>query len=46
MHVEVKTTLETILKEISSPARKVITIEDPILNRIDDINQIQVNGEI
>lgn len=40
------TTLYTILKKISSPTRKVITIEDPIEYRMDDINQVQVNSEI
>jgi type IV pilus assembly protein PilB len=40
------TTLYTILKKISSPRRKVITIEDPIEYRLDGINQVPVNDEI
>jgi type IV pilus assembly protein PilB len=40
------TTLYTILKEISSPEKKVVTIEDPIEYRLDGINQVPVNDEI
>jgi type IV pilus assembly protein PilB len=40
------TTLYTILKNISSPEKKVITIEDPIEYRLDGINQVPVNEEI
>jgi type II secretory ATPase GspE/PulE/Tfp pilus assembly ATPase PilB-like protein len=40
------TTLYTILKKISSPEKKVVTIEDPIEYRLDGINQVPVNDEI
>ena len=40
------TTLHAILKKISSPEKKVITIEDPIEYRLDGINQVPVNDEI
>ncbi|MDR1401536.1 MAG: GspE/PulE family protein [Puniceicoccales bacterium] len=40
------TTLYTILKKISSPEKKVVTIEDPIEYRLDGINQVPVDDEI
>ncbi|MDR3143920.1 MAG: GspE/PulE family protein [Puniceicoccales bacterium] len=40
------TTLYTILKKISSPRRKVLTIEDPIEYRLDGINQVPVDDAI
>jgi general secretion pathway protein E len=40
------TTLNGILREINSPSKKIITIEDPIEFLIDGIDQIQTNTEI
>ena len=40
------TTLYTILKKISSSAKKIITIEDPIEYRLDGVNQVAVNDDI
>lgn len=40
------TTLYSILKEISSPEKNIITIEDPIEYLIDDVNQAQINPKI
>lgn len=38
------TTLYALLKEISTPAVNVVTIEDPVEYEIEGINQIQVNN--
>lgn len=40
------TTLNGILREIYSPEKKIITIEDPIEFLIDGIDQIQINTDI
>jgi type IV pilus assembly protein PilB len=37
------TTLYATLKELNSPERKIITIEDPVEYRMAGVNQIQVN---
>lgn len=38
------TTLYTLIKMLSSPQVSIVTIEDPIEYAVDDIEQIQVNG--
>lgn len=40
------TTLYSILNEIKSPAKNIITIEDPVEYKLDGINQVQVKPEI
>jgi len=40
------TTLYAALRQVSSPTRKVITIEDPVEYQLDGINQIQVRPKI
>lgn len=40
------TTLYAAIREINSPERNIITIEDPVEYRIKGINQIQVNPRI
>jgi general secretion pathway protein E len=40
------TTLYSALKRINTPARKIITIEDPVEYQMDGINQIHVNPQI
>ncbi|MDR4506490.1 MAG: GspE/PulE family protein [Candidatus Scalindua sp.] len=40
------TTLYAALKEIISPALKIVTIEDPVEYSIEGVNQIQVNHKI
>jgi type IV pilus assembly protein PilB len=40
------TTLYATLRELNSPHRKIITIEDPVEYRMLDINQIQVNPKV
>lgn len=40
------TTLYATLKEIYTPKRKIITLEDPVEYKLDGITQIQVNPEI
>lgn len=40
------TTLYAILNEIKSPAKNIITIEDPVEYKLDGINQVQVKPEI
>ncbi len=40
------TTLYASLREINSPERKIITIEDPIEYQVDGVNQIQVMPKI
>ncbi|HEX2183467.1 MAG TPA: ATPase, T2SS/T4P/T4SS family, partial [Rubrobacteraceae bacterium] len=37
------TTLYATLKELNSPERNIITVEDPVEYRLEGINQIQVN---
>ncbi len=37
------TTLYTILKELNTPIKNIITVEDPVEYRLDGINQVQVN---
>lgn len=37
------TTLHSFLQEISSPDKNIITVEDPVEYKADNINQIQVN---
>jgi len=37
------TTLYATLQEISTPSVNIITVEDPVEYRLDDVNQIQVN---
>lgn len=39
------TTLYAVLKELNSPNRNIITIEDPVEYRLDGINQVQVNNK-
>jgi type II secretory ATPase GspE/PulE/Tfp pilus assembly ATPase PilB-like protein len=40
------TTLYSIIKKISSPERKVITVEDPVEYQLEGINQVSVNETI
>ncbi|QKF59810.1 GspE/PulE family protein [Aliarcobacter lanthieri] len=40
------TTLYSILKELNSDEKKIITVEDPIEYKIDSINQIPINNKI
>lgn len=40
------TTLYAALKEISSPARKVLTIEDPVEYLLEGVNQVAVRSQI
>jgi type IV pilus assembly protein PilB len=40
------TTLHATIREISSPERNIITIEDPIEYRVQGLNQVQVNPKI
>jgi MSHA biogenesis protein MshE len=40
------TTLYSALSEINTPARKIITVEDPVEYRIPGINQVQVQDKI
>jgi MSHA biogenesis protein MshE len=40
------TTLYGALNELNTPARKIITVEDPIEYRVRGLNQIQVNEKI
>jgi len=39
------TTLYSVLKELNSVTKHIITVEDPIERRIDGINQVQVNNQ-
>jgi type IV pilus assembly protein PilB len=39
------TTLYAVLKELNSPNRNIITVEDPVEYRLDGINQVQVNNK-
>jgi len=40
------TTLYAALKELNTPARKIITVEDPVEYQVAGLNQIQVNEKI
>jgi type II secretory ATPase GspE/PulE/Tfp pilus assembly ATPase PilB-like protein len=40
------TTLYSIVKKISSPERKVITVEDPVEYQLEGVNQVSVNETI
>ena len=40
------TTLYSMLKELKSNEKKIITVEDPVEYKIDSISQIQVNSKI
>jgi type IV pilus assembly protein PilB len=40
------TTLYATLKELNSPEKNIITVEDPVEYRLAGINQIQVNPKI
>jgi general secretion pathway protein E len=40
------TTLYAALREINTPERKILTVEDPVEYQLDGINQIQVNPKI
>ncbi len=39
------TTLYSTLMQINSPAKNIITIEEPVEYRLDGVNQVQVNGK-
>ena len=40
------TTLYAALNELNTPARKIITVEDPVEYRVRGLNQVQVNEKI
>jgi MSHA biogenesis protein MshE len=40
------TTLYSALSEVNTPARKIVTVEDPVEYRMAGINQVQVNEKI
>ncbi|WP_298440977.1 type II/IV secretion system protein [uncultured Ferrimonas sp.] len=40
------TTLYGLLNELNQPARKIITVEDPVEYRLERINQVQINQKI
>jgi len=40
------TSLYAILNEIKSPAKNIVTVEDPVEYKMDEINQVQVKPEI
>jgi general secretion pathway protein E len=40
------TTLHSFLQELSSPDKNIITVEDPVEYKADNINQIQVNAKV
>ncbi|MCK5111614.1 MAG: type II/IV secretion system protein [Arcobacteraceae bacterium] len=40
------TTLHSLLQKIENPDRNIITIEDPVEYKSDNINQIQVNSKV
>lgn len=40
------TTLYAALNELNDPAKKIITVEDPVEYRLQRINQVQVNAQI
>ena len=40
------TTLHSFLQEVESPEKNIITVEDPVEYKADNINQIQVNAKV
>jgi len=40
------TTLHSLLQKIESPSKNIITVEDPVEYKSDNINQIQVNTKV
>ena len=40
------TTLHAFLQEVASPQKNIITVEDPVEYKADNINQIQVNTKV
>ena len=40
------TTLHSILQQVESPEKNIITVEDPVEYKSDNINQIQVNSKV
>lgn len=40
------TSLYAILNEIKSPAKNIVTVEDPVEYKMDEINQVQIKPEI
>jgi len=40
------TTLHSFLQEIARPTKNIITVEDPVEYKADNINQIQVNAKV
>ncbi len=40
------TSLTAFIRQINSPARRIITVEDPVEYEVDGVNQTQVHGEI
>lgn len=40
------TTLHAFLQQIASPQKNIITVEDPVEYKADNINQIQVNSKV
>jgi len=40
------TTLHSLLQKIESPDKNIITVEDPVEYKSDNINQIQVNAQV
>jgi general secretion pathway protein E len=40
------TTLNAILRELNDPAVKILTVEDPVENKLAGVNQIQTNDDI
>ena len=40
------TTLHSLLKKIENPNQNIITVEDPVEYKSDEINQIQVNSKV
>lgn len=39
------TTLYAALQELNSPAKNIITLEDPVERKVDGVNQIQINNK-
>ncbi len=40
------TTLHSFLQEVADPTKNIITVEDPVEYKADNINQIQVNSKV
>ena len=40
------TTLHSFLQEVASPSKNIITVEDPVEYKTDNISQIQVNSKV